>query len=1186
MKNNLLLIFFTTLFCLSVIQGGCLKASKGDISNAEKAVNNSDKRTSASKVYSRAVNESARDIPVAYDVDIVVVGGTSGGVAAAVEAAKEGAKVFLAAQRPYLGADICSTYRLWLEPGEEPTLPLVKKVFAESPVSLISGKGIDFTYEANKPFASVHKDTQPPSVLTDGKWHSASTQSVQYDGDVTIIADAGGERWLKKVHIMAYQRRNPGLSDDFEVKFVTVSVSSDKQKWSQVAVIKNARVGEPLQEPWGPIILSASVTGKARYVKFLVEKSSDVNRLLLGEIVIEDELSQEKSSESLRTPPTPMQVKRTFDEALLEAGVDFLFGCYVTDVLRDGEGKIAGVVMTNRSGRQAVRAKVIIDSTPRASVARIAGAFFKHYPGGLQDFKRIVVGGQGRLDKDIQARKMPTPILVSDGSLCQAIEYTHKIPMKDSSFASFANAEQIAMDATWEPVLKDESEALFQVPPDPMKGQKSLSGAWPGADKVSLDAFRPFGITRLFVLGGCADVSRDAADKLLRPLELMEVGSRIGVAAASEAKRIQKLLNVRLPGKPVVPVSSGDIHENLSGIRTKSSTISVVPADERAVQVVGEYDVVVVGGGTGGAPAGISAARQGAKTLVLEYLHGLGGVGTMGFISKYYYGYIKGFTKEIDEGVTALGGDSKHKGGGWNIEWKKQWYRSELRKAGADIWFGVLGCGAFVEYGRVKGVVVATPDGRGVILAKVVIDSTGNADIAAAAGAGCVYTNGTGLAVQGAGLPPRKIATGYTNTDWTFIDDSDVIDVWRAFVVAKKKYKDAYDLGQLVDTRERRRIVGDFTMSPMDISIGRTYPDTITIARSNFDTHGFTIHPVFMLKPPDREEISVNVPYRCLLPKDLDGILVTGLGVSAHRDAMPVIRMQADIQNQGYAAGMAAAMAVNSGKAVRDIDIKALQIHLVEKGNLPEKVLKDKDSFPLTEDQIAKAVKRVVDNFDGLDIVLTQSQTALPLLRKAYGSAVSDSVKLTYAHILGILGDPFGTGTLVETVRSRDWDKGWNYTGMGQFGPSLSELDSLIIALGRTRNKEAFQPIIEKLEQLDANSDFSHYRAVAMAFETLSDSNAAKSLAELLKKPGMQGHAFTDIEQAMHQTPTSQTDTTTRNLSLREIILARALYRCGDYQGLGERILKEYVSDLRALYSHHALAVLKGKPVNADRVLH
>ena len=51
-----------------------------------------------------------------------------------------------------------------------------------------------------------------------------------------------------------------------------------------------------------------------------------------------------------------------------------------------------------------------------------------------------------------------------------------------------------------------------------------------------------------------------------------------------------------------------------------------------------------------------------------------------------------------------------------------------------------------------------------------------------------------------------------------------------------------------------------------------------------------------------------------------------------------------------------------------------------------------------------------------------------------------------------------------------------------------------------------------------------------------------------------------------------------RRDSLRELVLARALYRCGDYQGLGEKILRQYIDDLRGHLSRHAQAVLqKGK---------
>jgi hypothetical protein len=72
----------------------------------------------------------------------------------------------------------------------------------------------------------------------------------------------------------------------------------------------------------------------------------------------------------------------------------------------------------------------------------------------------------------------------------------------------------------------------------------------------------------------------------------------------------------------------------------------------------------------------------------------------------------------------------------------------------------------------------------------------------------------------------------------------------------------------------------------------------------------------------------------------------------------------------------------------------------------------------------------------------------------------------------------------------------------------------------------------------------------------------------------MQGHAYTDIDRVLASIPASATDTSTREVSLRELILARALYRCGDENGLAERILKEYATDLRGHYARHALAIL------------
>ncbi|MCU0913770.1 MAG: FAD-dependent oxidoreductase [Planctomycetes bacterium] len=1118
--------------------------------------------------------ESARPVAVLHEVDVLVVGGGSGAVTAAVAAAQSGARVFLAAPRPYLGEDICGTYRLWLEPDEGPASPLARTMFAAPTVSNPLGGTIPFTYEADMESAAPHRDARPPAGLRDNRWQSASSQSVQYNGDVNIVVDLGSEQLVHKAHVMAYQR-----DGDFEVAQVAVFASADRRQWRQIAVIANPRLGQGSFEETA-LPLSAGIKQQTRYLRFAVRKTPAAKRVLLGEIVVEKKPNVGAAPATPRVPPTPMQVKRALDDALLNAGVQFLYGCYPTELLRDRTSKPAGIVMANCAGRQAVTAKVIIDATPRAMVARLAGVPFDPYPKGNQTFQRVVVGGPPREGQGLRARQLPTPVYGDNGRIYQAIEYTLEIPMEDGSFASFARAEQIARDKTWHVEQVDASETLFQVPPDRMDGQAQQCCTWPGAEKVDLGVFRPARATRIYVLGGCADLSREAARQMLRPLHLMAVGSRIGAAAAAEAKKIAAPRGVEVVTQVGTPLMAGDAREDRAWMRVGPKTTHM-NAGVHALPVLSQYDVVVVGGGTGGAPAGIAAARQGAKTLVVEYLHGLGGVGTMGLISKYYYGHREGFTKELDQGLVQLGGSGAGKsdpGQAWNNQVKIEWYRQELRKAGADLWYGVLGCGAIVEGSRVKGVVVATPHGRGVVLAKAVVDATGSAAIAAAAGATCVYITGEHIAVQGTGLPPWNLGARYTNTDWAFIDDLDVVDAWHSFFVARRKFPRAYDVGQLIDSRERRQIVGDFCLSPMDVYLGRTFPDTVVAASSNFDSHGFTVHPMFMLRPPDRKTLPCPVPYRCLLPKGIEGILVTGLAVSAHRDVMPVIRMQPDVQNQGYAAGVAAATAARSGRALREIDIRAVQKHLVEKGNLPAEVLTQQDSFPLARERLEQAAKTVVKDFEGIEVIFAEPTQALPLLRQAYATAESASAKLTYAHILGILGDPAGAGTLAEVVKTREWDEGWKYTGMGQYGASMSPLDSLIIALGRTRRAEALEPILAKVAQLGPEHVLSHHRAVAMALEALAAPAAARPLAELLQKPGMTGHAYPNIDAATRKIPPSGTDTTTREGSLRELILARALFRCGDHNGLGAKILGEYAQDLRGHYARHALAILQERP--------
>ncbi len=535
---------------------------------------------------------------------------------------------------------------------------------------------------------------------------------------------------------------------------------------------------------------------------------------------------------------------------------------------------------------------------------------------------------------------------------------------------------------------------------------------------------------------------------------------------------------------------------------------STIASPEGQLPIAARYDVVVVGGGTSGAAAAIGAARQGARTLVLDYQYSLGGVGTLGLIGKYWHGVRTGFTAEVDQGVDQLGARVKVLG-------KAEWWRQTARRAGADVWFGVLGCGAIVDRNRVRGVVVATPQGRCAVLARVVIDATGNADIAAAAGARCAYVDASDISMQLAGLPARQLGDSYVNTCYLYTDETDVVDQASLLVFAKDRFRDAYDLGTFVDTRERRRVVGEFVLEPTDLHAARTYPDTISDHASNYDMYGFPVHPLYLLTiPPKKLVIRGYLPYRCLLPQGLDGLLVVGLGLSAGSDAMAVIRMQPDLQNLGYAAGLAAAQAARTEQPLRDLDVRSLQRQLVDVGNLPAEVLDHSDSFPVARDRLELAVQRQATSLEDLAVVVAHRDAALPLLRQALARASSDDDRLGYARVLAVLGDGAGVDTLLAALDRAAWDKGQNIETSGESGANYSPLDMLILALGRAGDRRAVAPICAKAKQLDPQSGLSHFRAVAVALETLADPSAAATLADLLRQPGMTGHAITTLADA------------------------------------------------------------------------
>ena len=969
-----------------------------------------------SSLHADDVVETARQLPVAYDVDVVVVGGSGGAVEAACEAARQGASVFLLAPTPYLGTDMCSTLRLWREEDEQPESALAQACFGT------------------------------------------------------------------------------------------------------------------------------------------------------------------------RCVTTPSQVKQAMDQALLAAGVCYLTGCFATDVLYDRQGKIAGVVMANRSGRQAVKAKVVIDATGQAAVARQARVDFRPFVPGPKTFSRVVAGGVPRLEQNLSTEtKNFTYDSVPKGAKHRlpVYEYSFQIPMEDNTVLSYFRAEQEARDATYQKGSEMASEVLMEFPAATMIGESHLD-AWPGAAEADLACFRPKDVPFLYVLSVYADLGREAAERFMHPFEVMAAGRRIGAAAAHESKARPVPANALIPEADTSGGICVDVVEELQGIR--SSGLGTVRSGNRLLPVLGKYDVIVVGGGTSGASAGIGSARCGAKTLVIEYLHELGGVGTAGLIAKYWYGLRRGVTKYVDDQVSG-GRDS------WNAVEKAEWFRRELRASGADVWFGSLGCGTLVREGQVCGVVVATPQGRGAVLATTVVDATGNADIAAWGGGQTQYgiSDLGSLNVQIAGFPRRPIGNSYVNTCYTMVDDTDVLDVWHLMAWKRTTLgkSTAFDVGQLIDSRERRRIIGDYMLTVSDILSGRTFPDTISQHYSNFDAAAFPDSPVLLLRNAKGPCFRCDLPYRCLLPKGLDGILVVGLGTSAERDAMTLIRMQPDLQNQGYAAGKAAAEAARLGGRTRAVDVKQLQKQLIHENVLDERVQTDTDSHPVSDEELQRAMQALAtDNesksLSALAVLVDHPRQAIPLLRARYTELPDGREKLDCARALALLGDPTAVPALIASVNSyKEWDRGAALTSQCDTGNTFSDLDRLVIALGFSGTSRAARPLLTKLGQLTPESELSHYKAIALALAHCDIPGATDTLSDLLdrvkflgsdaERPGRLADRFVTVA------PDDKANTGNLNRAFKELIVAALLYRSGDRDGKAKEILQQYARNVHGHFAQYARWVLSAR---------
>jgi len=439
---------------------------------------------------------------------------------------------------------------------------------------------------------------------------------------------------------------------------------------------------------------------------------------------------------------------------------------------------------------------------------------------------------------------------------------------------------------------------------------------------------------------------------------------------------------------------------------------------ERQIQMK-QYDVIVVGGGTAGAMAGIAAARQGAKTLIVEKDSHLGGTAAFGIP---FLGIVSGHGDIINKGMVEELIDRLRKndfcfgiarGAHWNIpesyefslvpfdvEGLKFVLQDMCEEAGVEVLFNAILLDAHKSGSVVDRISVCTKAGIEELGAKVFIDCTGDADLTGKAGGSYqendavqnssilfqlgnvdlkafrqaledenhVLGKGTWhtriieqakkdgaektLVHMAGHLKPfdddRTITftavsyrDGEINLNATRVAGVDGTDPWQVskaeFIerrhvmetyLAMKKNVPGFKNALLMNTsplgiRQSRNIVGEYTITKDDVLGAATFEDGVARGAYPIDIHdpkGGRTQFQFI-----KNGGSYEIPFRAMLPKHVDGVIVAGRCISADHNAHGTVRIMGCALSQGEAAGTAAGLCIKQGKLPKALDGKELK---------------------------------------------------------------------------------------------------------------------------------------------------------------------------------------------------------------------------------------------------------------------
>ena len=355
-------------------------------------------------------------------------------------------------------------------------------------------------------------------------------------------------------------------------------------------------------------------------------------------------------------------------------------------------------------------------------------------------------------------------------------------------------------------------------------------------------------------------------------------------------------------------------------------------------------ELFIAGLGAGGAAAMKSAIESRAEVVCAEALPLPAGTRGQGMVSAFWHGYQGGFATENLLKIRAFGKQKLGKGAPLNTA--ETAYDVSLGR-GARVFYESLAFAAIKSGGNTCGAVIAAPEGCFKITANKLIDATGDADLAMLSGAEYM-PNGDprdrvtqGFSVWG----EEKIGTAFPDSLYKSDEDSISTERYSEFLrgiyTAHLKQSD-YGFSALLTVRESRRIKGKYTLNMKDILSGRVFDDTLSVSLCKYDAHGVGSSPAYYtrflnsMRGKQNPDTLTRIPLRALLPENDGGLMVISKAISATRDAGCLIRMNADIQNTGYAAGFIAAAAAKGNLDFQRAytgDIKNL---LIEKQILPD----------------------------------------------------------------------------------------------------------------------------------------------------------------------------------------------------------------------------------------------------------